>query len=372
MGAIFVAALRVFSSYSMIFAERKFETGLMRAFGASSSQIIIVLLAEIGVVGFIGSIVGLVIGALTSAFMSQLVNSILVIQNPIQADLFFQPAIILDPVTYVIAGLLGVLLSIVAGSVPAITATRDVVAESLRTSHSGVGSPASVPLRFRSLSIRGLQIVGILMTTFVLIQIASDYFRLGLIRNDWLRAFAIPAFIILVAGFSDRFSRPSFFINIIKIRTKPVVRKLFSTSLRRRSAGAILVFNLFLTVAVVLLFSSNVTYSITNSWENTLAWQSSSTNVVTYIDDSASSSAIEQIEDQQNISTYSELASVYRLLNYQNHVDLGLIFGIEPESFQNLASLGLVATQNPSLGFSVINQAANSCIISKHTSNVLR
>ena len=370
MGAIFVAALRVFSSYSMIFAERKFETGLMRAFGASNVQIVIVLLAEIGVVGIIGSLVGLAIGAFTSTLMSQLVNSVLVIQNPLQANLFFQPMIILDPVTYVLAGLLGVFLSIVAGAIPAITATRDVVAESLRTAYSGVASPASIPSKFRKLSMRALQIVGILMTSFVLIQISSDYFRLGLIRNDWLRSFAIPAFIILAAGFSDRVARPSSLVNAIKYRTKPVVRKMFSTSLRRRSAGAILVFNLFLAVAVVLLFSSNITYSITNSWENTLSWQSSSTNVVTYIDDSASSNAIEQIKNQQNISSYSELASVYRLLNYQDHVDLGLIFGIEPQSFQNLASLGLIETQQPSLGFTVINQAANSCIISKHTSNV--
>jgi len=370
MGAIFVAALRVFSSYSMIFAERKFETGLMRAFGASNIQIVIVLLAEIGIVGIIGSMVGLVIGALTSTFMSQLVNSILVIQNPLQADLFFQPAIILDPAIYFLAGLLGVLLSIVAGSIPAISATRDVVAESLRPAHSGVASPASIPTKFRSLSIQALQIIGALITTVALIQISSDYFRLGLIRNDWFRAFAIPGFIILAAGFSDRFARPSSLVNAIKYRTKPVVRMLFSTSLRRRSAGAILVFNLFLAVAVVLLFSSNITYSITNSWENTLGWQSSSTNVVTYIDDSASSSAIDQIKNQQNISSYSELASVYRLMNYQDHVDLGLVFGIDPQSFQNLASLGLVETQQPSLGFSVINQAANSCIISKYASHV--
>jgi len=370
MGAIFVAALRVFSSYSMIFAERKFETGLIRAFGASNIQIIIVLLAEIGVVGIIGSLVGLVIGAVTSIFMSKLVNSILVIQNPLQANLFFQPAIILDPVTYVIAGLLGVTLSIVAGSVPAITATRDVVAESLRTPHSGVASPASIPSGFSRLSIRAIQLIGILMTAFVLIQIASDYFRLGLIRNDWLRSFALPAFILLAAGFSERVARPSSLVNAIKYRTKPVVSKLFSTSLRRRSTGALLVFNLFLAVAVILLFSSNVTYSITNSWENTLGWQSTSTNVVTYIDDSASSNAIEQIMNQQNITSYSELASVYKLMNHQDTVDLGLIFGIEPQSFQNLASLGLVETQQPSLGFSVINQAANSCIISKHASTV--
>ncbi len=370
MGAIFVATLRVFSSYSLIFAQRKFETGLMRAFGASAPQIVMVLLAEIGVVGLIGSIVGLIIGASTSTLMSQLVNSILVIQNPIEAEQFFQPTIILDPLMYLIAGALGVLLSLAAGSIPAITATRDVVAESLRNAHSGVASPVRVSSRFSNISRRALQLIGILMTILVLMQIASDYFRLGLIRNDWVRAIAIPALIILVAGFSDRIARPSILVNTIKIRTKPVIRKMFSTSLRRRSTGAFLVFNLFLAVTVVLLFSTNVTYSITNSWESTLGWQTSSTNVVAFIDDSASANAIEQVKNQVNISSSTELSSEYQLLNYQDHVDLGLIFGIEPQSFENLASVGLVQTPDPTLGFSILNQETNSCIISKHASDV--
>jgi len=370
LGAIFVAALRVFSSYSLIFSERKFESGLMRAYGASTKQLIIVLLSEISVVGLTGAMVGLTIGIVTSSIMSQIVNSILVIQNPLQADLFFQPTIILDPGLFLLAGSLGLLLTIFAGAIPAITATRNPVAESLRTAHSGVASPANVPSKYSRLTKRALQLIGILMTALVAIQIASDFFHLGLIRNDWVRAIAIPAFILLAAGFSDRLARPSSIISAIKSRTKPVIRKMFSASLKQRSTGALLVFNLFVAVAVILLFSSNVAYSITNSWENTLSWQSSSTNVVTYLDESATSNTIEQIRDQQNISALTELASEYLLLNHQDIVDIGLIFGIEPQSFQNLASVGLIESLELSLGLSIINQASNSCIISKHASNI--
>ena len=370
LGAIFIAALRVFSSYSLIFSERKFETGLMRAFGASNLKIVTVLLSEIGVVGFTGAILGIAIGVSTSSILSQIVNSVLVLQNPLQADLFFQPTIILDPVLFFLAGFLGFLLTVLAGSIPAITASRNPVVESLRNAHSGVASPASIPSRYSRLTKRVLQLIGVLLTTLVVIQIASDFFHLGFIRNDWVRAIAIPAFILLVAGFSDRLARPSSLVRAIKSHTKPVIRKMFSTSLKRRSTGALLVFNLFVAVAVILLFSSNVTYSITNSWENTLGWQSSSTNVVAYLDESASSIAIEQIREQQNISGLTELANVYQLMNYQDTVDIGLIFGIEPQTFQNLASVGIIESQDPSLGFSIINQASNSCIISKHASNV--
>lgn len=370
IGAIFIAALRVFSSYSLIFSERKFETGLMRAYGASTKSIVIVLLSEIGVVGFTGAIVGLTIGVVTSSIMSQIVNSILVIQNPLQAELFFQPIIVLNPLLFLLAGFLGFLLTILAGSIPAIMATRNPVVESLRAAHSGVASPAAIPSKYSKLTKRFLQLAGILMTILVVIQIASDFLRLGLVRNDWVRALAIPAFISLTAGFSDRLARPSSLVRAIKSRTKPVIGKMFSTSLKRRSTGTLLVFNLFVAVTVILLFSSNVTYSITNSWENTLRWQSTSTNVVTYLDESASSIAIEQIRNQQNITSLTELASEYELLNYQDHVDLGLIFGIEPQSFQNLASVGLKTTQDYSLGFSVLNQVTNSCIISEHASNV--
>lgn len=370
LGAIFVAALRVFSSYSLIFSERKFETGLMRAYGASNKQVVIILLSEIAVVGITGAIIGIIVGVVTSSMMSQIVNSMLVIQNPIQADIFFQPTIVLNPVLFLLAGVLGVLLTIIAGSIPAITATRNPVVESLTTAHSGVASPASIPSRYSELTKRTLQLISILLISLVILQIASDILHLGPIRNDWVRTIAIPAFILFVAGFSDRLARPSFLVSAIKSRTKPVIRKIFSTSLKRRSTGALLVFNLFVAVAVILLFSSNVTYSITNSWETTLGWQSSSTNVVTYLDESASSFAIEQIRNQQNISGLTELASDYQLLNYQDHVDIGLIFGIEPQTFQNLASVGLIETQDPSLGLSILNQASNSCIISKHASNV--
>ncbi len=370
LGAIFVAALRVFTSYSLIFSERKFETGLLRAYGASNRDIVIVLLSEISVVGLTGVIVGLIMGFVTSSMMSQIVNSVMVIQNPLQADLFFQPAIVLNPAIFFLAGFLGFLLTILAGSIPAITTTRSPVVESLRNAHSGVASPVSIPSRYSRLTKRSLLLVGVLLTTLVVIQIASDILRLGLVHNDYIRTLSIPAFILLVAGFSDRLARPSSLVNAIKYRSKPVIRKMFSTSLKRRSTGALLVFNLFVAVAVIMLFSSNVTYSITNSWETTLGWQSSSTNVVAYLDESASSFAIEQIRNQQNISGLTELASVYLLLKYQNNVDLGLIFGIEPQTFQNLASVGLVESIDSSLGLSVLNQASNSCIISQHASNV--
>ena len=370
LGATFVAALRVFSSYSLIFSERKFETGLMRAFGASNPKIILVLLSEIGVVGFIGVILGIITGVATSSIISPIVNSVLVVANPLQADLFFQPTIVMNPGNFFLAGFMGFSLTILAGSIPAITATRNPVAESLRNAHSGVASPASIPTRYSMLTKRVLQLIGILLTLLVVIQISSDFLRLGLIRNDWVRTIVIPALILLVAGFSDRLARPSSLVSAIKSRTKPVIRKMFSTSLKRRSTGALLVFNLFVAVAVILLFSSNVTYSITNSWENTLGWQSSSTNVVAYLDESVSSNAIDQIREQQNISGITELASVYQLLNYQNHVDIGLIFGIEPQTFENLASVGIIETQNPSMGLSIINQGSNSCVISKHASDL--
>ncbi|MHA2023552.1 MAG: ABC transporter permease, partial [Candidatus Thorarchaeota archaeon] len=370
LGAIFVAALRVFSSYSLIFSERKFETGLMRAFGASNLKIVLVLLSEIGVVGFTGAILGIITGVATSSIVSQIVNSVLVVQNPLQADLFFQPTIVLNPGLFFLAGFMGLLLTIFAGSIPAFTATRNPVTESLRNAHSGVASPASIPSRYSKLTKRVLQLSGVLLTSLVVIQISSDFLHLSLIRNDWVRAIVIPALILLVAGFSDRLARPSSLVNAIKSRTKPVIRKMFSTSLKRRSTSALLVFNLFVAVVVILLFSSNVTYSITNSWENTLGWQSSSTNIVAYLDESVSSNAIGQIRDQQNISGFTELASVYQLLNHQNTVDIGLIFGIEPQTFENLASVGIIETQDPSLGLSIINQASNSCVISKHASNV--
>ncbi|MFX1369250.1 MAG: ABC transporter permease, partial [Promethearchaeota archaeon] len=364
MGAFFVAALRVFSSYSLIFSERKFETGLMRAYGAESTEVFTVLLSELSVVGMAGAIVGVCAGIVTSSILSNLVNAIIVIHSPISPDVFLQPNVFTNPFLLLAACLAGILLTMAAGSIPALTATRQRVVESLKHARSGVSNPVMIPSNAVRIARIVFLVVGCVMGVLVIYQYSSDILHLGYARSDSIRLLSIPTIIILTAILSERLARPTSFVNAIKNRTRPVIRSMFSQSLRRRSTGALLIFNLFVSVTLLLLLSSNVSYTITSSWENTLGWQSSSTNVVSYIDDTATPDAIEAIRNQQNVSEISEMCNIYEFARHESNIHLSVVFGIQPESFQNLASVGLLESMNMSRGLTILDEPG-SCVLSE-------
>ena len=371
IGALFVAGLRVFSSYSLIFSERKFENGIMRAYGASRLQIFSVLLAEIGMVGIAGVIVGVIIGICTNRLLLIFANSILTIQSPINTNVFLNATIVINPQILFISGLIGFLMSLIAGVFPALLAARQPVVESLRQAHSGVAAPISLPIDIGKIAKRILLVVGGALSIAVFIQIISDTFHLGLLRNDWIRLLAIPAFILLTASFSDRLARPSFLITMAKRRTKPVVGKLFTTSLRRRFTGALLVFNLFVAVSVILLLSSNVSYSLTTSWGRTLGQQRSSTNVVAYLDETATNETIDQIRAQQNITALTDMSSKFGFVSHQSSTQFALIFGIDPEPFQSLASVGILRSLDYSSGLSILDTYNEACVLSEYAATAL-
>ena len=371
IGALFVAGLRVFSSYSLIFSERKFENGILRAYGASRVQVFLVLLSEIGLVGIVGAVVGIIIGIFTTGILTSFASSILIVQSPINADVFLSTTIATNPSILFTAGIIGLLMSLFAGIFPALLAIRQPVVESLRQSYSGVSAPISLSINFGVAAKRMVLILGGIITFLVATQTASDIFHLGLLRNDWIRLLAIPAFILLTAGFSDRLSKPARLIESIRVRTKPLIGKLFTTGLRRRTTGVLLIFNLFVAVSVILLLSSNISYSLTTSWENTLGLQSSSTNVVAYLDDTVTNATINQIKDQQNITSLTEISNKFDFVSFQSNTQFAIIFGVEPEPFQNLASVGVIDSLNPSLGLSILNTANNVCIISDYAAEAL-
>ncbi len=58
----FTAIFRVFSSFAMIFAQRRYETGVVLAFGSSRSQVLALFLAEVGTIGIIGAGLGICLG----------------------------------------------------------------------------------------------------------------------------------------------------------------------------------------------------------------------------------------------------------------------------------------------------------------------
>jgi putative ABC transport system permease protein len=370
IAVFFLAALRVFSSYTLIFSERRFETGLMLAYGASRFHVLTVLLAEISIVGLTGAIAGIFMSLLTGNLMSSVAGSILTIVSPINADFLFQPGYAMNPYLLVVSILTGILITIVAGLIPAFLAARQPVIESLKHRYSGVAAPVSIPMKIRKMVWILFLLLGFVLSIFASLQMISDILALNILRSDLLRVLAVPSFILLVGGLSGYLAVPSSLVKAIQKHTRPVIRKLFSASLKRRSVSALLVFNLFVSVSVIFMLSSNVSYTLLGSWANTFGWQSSSANVVAYLDETTGPEELERIRNQQNISEMSEMSSTYQFLKHQELIDTGLIFGVDPETFQNLAAIGIQESLNLSDGLSVL-EMTNSCILSEFAAQEL-
>jgi ABC-type lipoprotein release transport system permease subunit len=254
-------------------------------------------------------------------------------------------------------------MTVIAGLIPAIFATHQPVVESLKHVYSGVAGPVTITNKTSKMIWLSLLTLGLTLSVLASAQLVSDLFSLNLIRSDLLRVLFVPSFLLLIGGFSVYLAKPSSLVNVIQKYTKPVIGKLFSASLKRRSLGALLIFNMFVSVSVIFILSSNVSYTLLSSWENTIGWQSSSANVIVYLDETTGLEDIELIHSQQNISEISEMSNTYQFLKHQDIIETGLIFGIEPKTFQNLVAIGIQESFNLSAGLTVLD-VTNSCIIS--------
>ncbi len=116
---IALAAITIISTFLSQIAERKKELGLLRAIGSTRKQIKLLIMYEAAIIGFIGSILGILAGILAAIGFDkyvtvQLKNTILL------PDTLFQitPSIIITVLAF------GVCLSIITSSIPANIASK--------------------------------------------------------------------------------------------------------------------------------------------------------------------------------------------------------------------------------------------------------
>jgi putative ABC transport system permease protein len=127
--AVLVGALTILNSLSITGAQRSRELGLLRLVGARRSQVLRAVLVEALVIGLLGSLVGLGVGYLIALGLQGLFAS-LGLDLP-QAGTVFATR------TVVVALLVGTLVTVLAGLVPALRATRLAPAVALREASDG-------------------------------------------------------------------------------------------------------------------------------------------------------------------------------------------------------------------------------------------
>jgi putative ABC transport system permease protein len=122
--AALVGAFVIFNTLSITITQRMREFSLLRAMGALRRQVLSAVLVEASVVGVIGSGIGLGVGVLAAIGIRKLFSAVG----------FHLPttALVLEARTVLIAVGVGVLVTLVAGLVPAVRAMRAAPLESLR------------------------------------------------------------------------------------------------------------------------------------------------------------------------------------------------------------------------------------------------
>ena len=114
--ALFVGAFVIFNTFSITVAQRTREFATLRTLGASRRQVLVSVILESLVIGFLASLVGLGLGVVLAEGIEALFGS-LGVDLP-SADRVFKPR------TIVVALVVGVGITLLAGLFPAIRATR--------------------------------------------------------------------------------------------------------------------------------------------------------------------------------------------------------------------------------------------------------
>ncbi|UCD72679.1 MAG: ABC transporter permease [Candidatus Bathyarchaeota archaeon] len=125
-----VAMVIVFNTVYMNVKERMYEIGVLRSIGASKRQVFWMFLLESGLMGLLGSAIGLVGGIGLAEFFSSLLAATFRTE---------EVQIIIGPEIVAVGLLAGVLTTVVGGLIPSIIAGRTGILQALRPSMRSTG-----------------------------------------------------------------------------------------------------------------------------------------------------------------------------------------------------------------------------------------
>jgi putative ABC transport system permease protein len=190
--AIFVGAFTIYNTLSITVAQRARELATLRTIGASRRQVLGSVVAESSIVAVGGSALGIAAGfGLGTGLLSLL--SALGLDLPRTSTVFATH-------TVLIAALVGLIVTLVSGLIPAVRATRVAPVSILRE-----GSELTIGKRSRKVAVASFAITGL-----ALLILGYSLFAGGVSTSDRLIGMA-PGGLLLFVGvamLSNRFARP--------------------------------------------------------------------------------------------------------------------------------------------------------------------
>lgn len=155
--ALVVAAMLVFNTMSMAMAERRIEIALAGSLGATRRQLLVAALGEAALLGAVGTVTGLVAGALLAQALVPLASHAYGPVSPV--DIPTRVAFHLMPL--IVSGGAGLLVAVVGATVPARRAARAIPIEALRPAANYEWRDPEHPSRRLTIALAGVVLFSI-------------------------------------------------------------------------------------------------------------------------------------------------------------------------------------------------------------------
>ena len=174
--ALFMGGFIIFNTFRTIVAERRHDIGMLRALGASRRTIIGLILAEGFLQGTVGTVLGMVLGYLMGA-------SLLAMTTPLLTQfLHLQMGLpVIQPMLILVTMALGIGVTLLAGLLPAFSASRMTPLEALRPSVAEARRRPVGAITVTGACLIVLAILGLISGNVGLIALGSLLFLIGLV-----------------------------------------------------------------------------------------------------------------------------------------------------------------------------------------------
>lgn len=175
--ALLMGGFIIFNTFRTIVAERRRDIGMLRALGAGRSTIFGVILSEGFIQGVVGTLAGLVLGYAFAAAMLTVMSPLM--RRYLNAD-FGSPVV--SPSALVLSVVVGVGITLLAGMIPAISASKVTPLEALRPSIGALSFRRLAGISFwAGVTLIGMAIVALITRNLALIGLGGVLFVVGLI-----------------------------------------------------------------------------------------------------------------------------------------------------------------------------------------------
>ena len=173
---LFMGGFIIFNTFRTIVAERRHDIGMLRAIGASRGTIVGLILTEGLVQGIVGTAIGLAIGYLLGAGLLALVEPVMQQFMNIRMG-----SPVIEPSLLIVTVALGIGVTLVAGLLPAVSASRVTPIEVLRPSLGEAAQRISRVGTIIGAVMIVIALLGLLSGSFELLAVGGLLFLVGLV-----------------------------------------------------------------------------------------------------------------------------------------------------------------------------------------------